>query len=578
MKITRAEFNGRLAPGYARGEIVSGPSARFVWSRDDAGVTVVAGPAEKRFCDLALAYGLTIAEGDWLRIVLPEAEAAATLHRLAYLSPRDRVTVETYARAGQPTEARRISTRPQALEAYLSIPTAAQARKKGGLEAAFSEATVPLHLGDRTDWVRRLVDAIAFREELDPAHLKGERSWHCRGQKVLRLTRAKAGVRVEAGIMRDGLRYSVVLQDPISDDELAQALTYVDDGIRRRLTSGSEFHRPDEHWLQAVLRRNAHLVGLESRVLREVPAWRRSGAMSLTPRNLAWGLGYIDLLGVDPHGAVQIIETKLAANSDPMFILQGLDYLMFCEAYRIPITRRLDVKPTAPFAIKFVLGAPKGSQLKMSRFAPAQLAALPGDVTHEVLTLTKWWHAPCRPAEARVELATPDKVAGLVPKSTKSSGMSTGGGGWSRAEIDRAVQELVPGPARSLVERLLAHADAHAVSFKGGGGAAPSAGFSYEVAGQNRSVWSLYVKQQGPVIRINLDAIAKSSPDRAINVADVLRGSPVLAAELGPPGAPSKRTPELVLISVLAADGAVDRIVLAALDVASGVLPAPAGA
>jgi hypothetical protein len=583
--ITRREFNRRFAPSFAgRGEAIDGPSARFFWAQDDRTLTVVAGPAEGRDCDLALAYGLTVADGRELRLVLPEEQSGATLHRLAWLEPASRVHVDTYARVTSAPERRRPPSRASANESYRSLLSSAQARKTG-FETEFRTATVPVHLLDRSAWVAPLVAAVAAREDIDPAHRKGERSWHCRGQKVLRLTRTNQphpGVRVEAGIMREGLKCEFVLHGPISPSQLSEALHHVEDGVRRRLTPGSEFHRADEHWLQAVLRRNPHLVGLESRTLREVPAWRRRGSLGLSPRQLAWGRGYIDLLGVDPHGTVQIVETKLAKNDDPMFILQGLDYLMYCEAYRGPITRRLDVHEKAPFALTYTLGAPEGSGLKLSRFAPEQLAALPDRVPWRVLTLTGWAHEPMRPAEAQVRELGHDDVAGLVKLATPSAIPSavpvdeTGGSAtkravssriWSAAEIKRAVGELEDDVERGIVEQLLELASGKKAKLKGGTGAAPSAGICFQVRGKSRSIWALYVKQDGALIRFNVDVIRKVAEERAATVESILRESPPLAARLDVASSPIKKF-DVPLREAVALDPQIGKTLLQAVEAA----------
>jgi hypothetical protein len=399
--VDREEFNATVAPRLAeaagvKGAPQEGVSHRFAWIDDGRRLTVVAGPGEGRYCDLALAYGLGEAGKRKLRLILPEEQAGATLHRLAWLDGHARVEVLTYASLDAVPERRRIPTRSEILKQYQVLA------KNGDLEAEFRRATVPLHLRERATWVASLVDWVASRDDLDPAHRRGERAWHYRGQKVLSLTRVskpRPGVRVRAGIQREDLQAEFVVDGPLDPARLREAQDAIERGISLRRTQGEEFHRPDEHWLQAVLRRNAHLVGLEMRALREVPAWRRAGSLDAEDRK-GWGRGYIDLLGIDAHGTVQVVETKLASNNDPLFILQGIDYLAYCEAYREPITRRLDVDPRAPFGLAYVIGARRSTELKLSRFAPAQLSALAPDVAYQVTSLTGWFHSPRRVKEA----------------------------------------------------------------------------------------------------------------------------------------------------------------------------------
>ena len=61
------------------------------------------------------------------------------------------------------------------------------------------------------------------------------------------------------------------------------------------------------------------------------------------------GRGYIDLLGIDGHGDVRIVETKIADNRDDLLILQGLDYYVWAKAYRQVLLARLGASDKADF-------------------------------------------------------------------------------------------------------------------------------------------------------------------------------------------------------------------------------------
>ena len=82
-----------------------------------------------------------------------------------------------------------------------------------------------------------------------------------------------------------------------------------------------------------MLRRDPSLVGVESPALREVPAWRPAGAVD------SFGRGFIDLLGLDGHGDIRIVEAKLAKSSDDMTLMQGIDYHVWAHAYRDALQR-----------------------------------------------------------------------------------------------------------------------------------------------------------------------------------------------------------------------------------------------
>jgi hypothetical protein len=127
-------------------------------------------------------------------------------------------------------------------------------------------------------------------------------------------------------------------------------------------------HRPDEHWLQAVIRRNPGLVGVEQPALRELPAWRPGGDGSAQSR----GRGYIDLLGVDGHGDIRVVETKLASNTDDLLVCQGLDYYIWALAYRRILIGRLGAPDRAAFEIHYVIGDTADGKIHRSGYLPPQ--------------------------------------------------------------------------------------------------------------------------------------------------------------------------------------------------------------
>lgn len=392
----RAAFNEIEAPALAKkvkaaGDVIPGPSDRFLFIENAGWLTVVAGPQEERLCDLALPYGLGTAKGRRLRVVLPDSESGATVLRSTWLNPERQPEIWTYG-GGKVSKAR-VQSPKKALEQFAAWidpegRTLAEVR-----EDEFREASVPRHFGKRGELIRPLVDAIAERSELDPAHRKGYRAWHYCGQKVLEI-RGKSGgaLQVRAGILNQSGEQVWMLDRPVTPRQVDAIMSKVTEGVAAR--AGGTYSKPDEHWLQSALRRDPRSVGIEGRAIREVPAWRRAGAAEPTSQPGAWGRGYIDLLGVDAHGTIQIVETKVASNDDPMFVLQGIDYLAYCQAYRRPITRRLDVHERAPMAVRYVVGVAENETAKINRFAAATLHALHPDVTFNLVGLTGWYGEP----------------------------------------------------------------------------------------------------------------------------------------------------------------------------------------
>ena len=89
----------------------------------------------------------------------------------------------------------------------------------------------PIHyLGVKgSAWAQPLTEWAAEHPELDAGHRPGSRSWHCRGQRVLRLERAGSGVHIVAGIdyKAPDLKPKPVedLKGPITTDELRACRT-----------------------------------------------------------------------------------------------------------------------------------------------------------------------------------------------------------------------------------------------------------------------------------------------------------------------------------------------------------------
>jgi hypothetical protein len=131
------------------------------------------------------------------------------------------------------------------------------------------------------------------------------------------------------------------------------------------------------------------IVGVEQPALRELPAWR--------PRDTVqeWGRGYIDLLGLDGHGDIRIVETKLADNADDLLVLQGLDYFVWAKAYEHALRTRLGAAKNARLELHYVLGASaKTGDIKVSTCTEPLAGALDP-------TAVRWRFQTSRPSSRR---------------------------------------------------------------------------------------------------------------------------------------------------------------------------------
>jgi hypothetical protein len=389
----RHRFNSEVAPAIASAICpdaigAQSPSERFACFECQEGVVLVGGLQEAEYSDLALAYGLTRRGDQTLLLVLPKDYEFPTLQRAALLTGSHvKVWTHQVQWGGSFTEPPVTAGVPTADEAS-DVLRAEKAHPSP--EEELAKATKALHLDSATDCLFELVEWATRHPHLDAGHRRGRRSWHCRGQQVLSIQRSVIGVVVRAGIHGTGDHAPTEVPIPtggaMSGTELDSIEAAVDGGVEERLTGG-HFHQPDEHWLQSVIRRDPKLVGIEQPALREVPAWRPKGGST------RWGRGYIDLVGLDGHGNIRVVETKLATYSDERLVLQGLDYFIWASVYREALIKRLSASNKAEIQVHYVIGVPPNAgHGNVSQYAAAQAKLL--SFPWRFQTVTNWFTDP----------------------------------------------------------------------------------------------------------------------------------------------------------------------------------------
>lgn len=107
-----------------------------------------------------------------------------------------------------------------------------------------------------------------------------------------------------------------------------------------------------------------------------------------------WGRGYIDLIGVDGHSDIRVVETKLADNQDDLLVFQGLDYYIWAQAYRDALVRRLGASTKSALEIHYVIGDTTDGQIHISRFAAAQVRSLDDAIRWRFQTIHNWYRGP----------------------------------------------------------------------------------------------------------------------------------------------------------------------------------------
>jgi hypothetical protein len=385
-------------------------SSRFAYFTSNSRFVVVAGAQEGTDVDLALAVGLTYRKDQRLTLLLPRGFEFPTLQRATWL--KRAVRPHVFVHSGGKLTPCKMPAQEDTIKEFKRRLTKAQT-----LSDELRDATAPAYLGQRSNAVIELVDWATAHPLLDPSHRRSERSWHCLGQRVLSIKGTTKGIAVTAGIHytkdEEKPEPAVVFQGAVlTARQLDQIQQSVQGGIHERLEG--KLHRQDEHWLQAVIRNDPSLVGVEQPALREVPAWRPQGNVD---RKKQWGRGFIDLLGVDGSGDIRLVETKLAANSDPMLIFQGLDYYVWSQAYLPVLKERLGTPKRAEVVVHYVIGAREDGSAHVNHFNKAQVDAL--DIPWAFQVVHDYFQADplARPSGAHSDALPKGKMPGAIVES-----------------------------------------------------------------------------------------------------------------------------------------------------------------
>ena len=198
VKDEREHFNAVVAPTLAASVGVSARvdgarSSRFAYFADHSRFVVVAGAQEGSDVDLAFAFGITYRGDHRLVLVLPEQFSFPTMQRAPWF--RADVMPDVWLHDG-------VKAWPVQLRSQAETIAELAVRLKPGqsFEAELREAATPVHLGARSAAVAELAEWATTHPLLDAGHRKGERAWHCMGQKVLSIKPTLHGLSVVAGI------------------------------------------------------------------------------------------------------------------------------------------------------------------------------------------------------------------------------------------------------------------------------------------------------------------------------------------------------------------------------------------
>lgn len=309
------------------------------WREDDTSLVARATPEAGADAVRILAYGLQHLGTRRLELALPPKAARITRFRAAFLNANIVVHEDRHGRL--------TTTEPV---------DSAEAVAWYGRLGPVRPLKDPQDF-DGPTWLRDLVDWVESRrvERMRRAYW----AWHYRGRQVLKVSVKRSGeVTLTAGVnysrptgdQPKPFVKSWSRDESPSTTEIRMIREAVDLAIERRRVGLDDTHR--EHIMQAALGTEPGLLGL-THLYREFPAWRPAVAKAAS--------SYIDFVGVDLHGGLHVVETKIG--HDPMLGLQGLDYWAWVQAHQDAAARRLDPADEGALDVQLhvVLGcSPKG--------------------------------------------------------------------------------------------------------------------------------------------------------------------------------------------------------------------------
>jgi hypothetical protein len=307
----------------------------------------------------AIAYAVSWQHDRDLALFLPAVAVPAATYRLAFLETPVRVWTFDEQQTPVPHV---IPTRDEAMTAAGCLPLRRSEQHD---------------LGEYEPLVSDLIRAARHHWALAPAHRGSYLAWHCGGRQVLRVARARDGVRIDAGVQyknppADRLPFMGLVTAALTDVQRAQVEATVATAVADRFTGRDEAHV--EHQMQAALAAS-ELSGFGFDVVgftREYPAWRGDSQG-----------GFIDFLAVDTRGHLHVIETKIGP--DPMLVFQALDYATWVRAHAAEIRADLGWQDgdNSVVHIDFVV-APKARQPAIGSYTAGQLEALTGDISWRI--------------------------------------------------------------------------------------------------------------------------------------------------------------------------------------------------
>jgi hypothetical protein len=264
------------------------------------------------------------------------------------------------------------------------------------------------------------------------------------------------------------------------------------------------------------------------------------------------GIGSADLVGVNSSGDITIVECKLHSNSEIrrevvgqlMAYASGL-WRMTYDNFAAIFEQR--AKRSLAQSIEDLNEGPVdepefrnavANRLETGEF---RLVIAVDDITPELKTIVEFLNAHTLPTVQVLALALEygreEDTEFLTPtiygeESARFRNLGTTNAHWNETTFGEQVAALADGQIREFVSKLLTHGSQHGHHPFYGSGTTPGMSYYYDLGGQPRSVWALYLNTPTPKVSLNFGNISKWSEAAVKEMLEELRINDLLASRL----------------------------------------------
>lgn len=300
------------------------------------------------------------------------------------------------------------------------------------------------------------------------------------------------------------------------------------------------------------------------------------------------GVGSVDLVAVDAHGQLTLVECKLNANPEirravigQILAYAGGLWSMSYHDFAAGFAAR------AGQSLESAVAKEVDDELDEDQFRRAVTQTLAAGgfrliiavdaITAELKRVVEYLngHTSDSVQVLALELAytRDDDIEVLAPTvyGQESAARKPNPSLWTVERFAEQIRERTSESARAFIERLLAHGGQRGHHPVYGSGVHPAIAYHYLVEGQPVSVWALELQPTGPVVRLSLGALSARSRGRALEFLRELKAEPMLNAALAKVDETTlNKYPSIAIDGVLTSPAVQDAF-FAALDLATRV-------